>query len=71
MYEPPPINSFSWLDLPAVGDFATMNTHNETGSFDGMDRYDDSSTDGFAGFDQGIMMPQFNWNEMSSAGVIF
>jgi hypothetical protein len=71
MYEPAPINSFSWLDLPAVGDFAITNNEQSITSFDSLDRFDDSSTDGFAGFDQNMMMPQFNWNEMSSSGVIF
>jgi hypothetical protein len=70
MYEPAPINSFSWLDLGAIGDFAI--TNNESiGSFDSLDHFDDSSTDGFAGFDQNMMMPQFNWNGMSPSGVIF
>lgn len=71
MFEPPPINSFSWLDLGAVGDFAITNNESIAGSFDGLDRYDDSSTDGFGGFDQNMMMPQFNWNGMSPTGVIF
>ena len=71
MYEPPPINSFSWLDLPAVGDFAITNNESIAGSFDNLDRYEDSSTDGFAGFDQSMMMQQFSWNGMSPSGVIF
>ena len=71
-YETAPINSFSWLDLGAVGDFAITNNESIAGSFDGMDRFDDSSTDGFAGFDQAsMMMPQYNWNGMSPTGIIF
>ena len=70
-YETAPINSFSWLDLGAVGDFAITNNESLSGSFDGMDRFDDSSTDGFAGFDQPVMMPQYNWNGMSPTGIIF
>ena len=72
MYEAAPLNSFSWLDLGAVGDFAITNNQSVAGSFDGMDRYDDSSTDGFAGFEQGMMIPQYNWNGMSpTTGIIF
>ncbi|KAK5168999.1 uncharacterized protein LTR77_006308 [Saxophila tyrrhenica] len=72
LYEPAPINSFSWLDLPAVGDFAITNNESiGSGSFDGLDRFDDNSTDGFAGFDQNMLMPQFAWNGMSPSGVIF
>ena len=71
MYETAPINSFSWLDLPAVGDFAITNNESIAGSFDGIDRFDDSSTDGFAGFEQNMMMPQYNWNGLSPSGIIF
>ena len=66
--EPGGIGSFSWLDLGAIGDFAVTNNESIAGSFDGMDRFDDSSTDGFAGFE---MMPQYNWNGMSPTGIIF
>lgn len=71
MYEAAPINSFSWLDLGAVGDFAVTNNESIAGSFDGLDRFDDSSTDGFAGFEQNMMVPQYNWNGMSPTGIIF
>lgn len=71
VYETAPINTFSWLDLGAVGDFAMTNNESIAGSFDGLDRFDDSSTDGFAGFDQGMLMPQYNWNAMSPTGIIF
>ena len=71
MYETAPINSFSWLDLGAVGDFAITNNESLSGSFDGLDRFDDSSIDGFAGFEQSMAMPQFNWSETSPSGVIF
>ncbi len=73
MFDPAPINSFSWLDLEAVGDFAITNNESiGSGSYDGLDRYDDSSGDGFAGFDQNMLLPQqFSWNGMSPSGVIF
>lgn len=73
MYEngPTNLNTFSWLDLPAVGDFAITNNESISGSFDGIDRFDDSSTDGFAGFEQNMMMPQYNWNDISPSGIIF
>ncbi|KAK3672212.1 hypothetical protein LTR78_007965 [Recurvomyces mirabilis] len=69
--QPPSINTFSWLDLPAVGDFATQN-NGLTGSMDGFDRFDDSSTDGLSNFDPSMMMPQhIAWNNMSPSGIIF
>jgi len=69
--QPPSINTFSWLDLPAVGDFATLN-NGLTRSMDGFDRYDDSSTDGLSNFDPSMMMPQhIAWNNMSPSGIIF
>ena len=63
----PSINTFSWLDLGAVGDFAITNNEGMSGSFD------DSSTDEFTGFDQSVMIPHFGWadNNMSPSGVIF
>jgi len=68
---PPSINQFSWLDLHAVGDFATQN-NSISGSMD-FDRFDDSSVDGYGGFDQSMMMPQqFAWNGVSpTTGIIF
>nr|POE48081.1 gluconolactonase [Quercus suber] len=71
--EGPSINTFSWLDLPAVGEFATQNNANSlSGSMD-IDRFDDSSADGYGGFEQNIMMmPQnFQWNNVSPSGIIF
>ena len=66
------VNSFSWLDLGAVGDFALTNNESLSGSFDGLDRFDDSSTDGFGGFEQNMMMPpQYSWDSMSPSGIIF
>lgn len=69
----PSINTFSWLDLGAVGDFALTNNESVAGSFDGLDRFDDSSTEGFMGFDQSMMMPQYGWtaNGMSPSGLVF
>ncbi|KJY02142.1 hypothetical protein TI39_contig121g00001, partial [Zymoseptoria brevis] len=48
----PSINQFSWLDLPAVGDFAVENNGSLTGSMtmDQLDRFEDSSADGYGGF---------------------
>lgn len=69
----PSINTFSWLDLPAVGEFATQNNANSmSGSMD-IDRFDDSSADGFGGFEPNMMaMPQnFQWNNLSPSGIIF
>ncbi|KAK3724525.1 hypothetical protein LTR37_001149 [Vermiconidia calcicola] len=71
MNEPAPINSFSWLDLGAVGDFAINNNESMSGSYDGLDRFDEVSMDGFAGFDQSMIMPQYNWNDLSPSGIIF
>ena len=70
---PPSINAFSWLDLGAVGDFAVENNNSISGSLmDGLDRFDDSSADGFSQFDQSMMMPQqFAWNTMSPSGIVF
>lgn len=71
---PPSINTFSWLDLPAVGDFALTNNDSISGSFDGLDRFEDSSTDGIPGFDYMMMPQQYGgWadNSMSPSGVIF
>lgn len=67
----PSINTFSWLDLPAVGDFATQN-NSISGLSDGFDRFDDSSADGFGGFEQNLMItPQYSWDTMSPQGIIF
>ncbi|SMR54800.1 unnamed protein product [Zymoseptoria tritici ST99CH_1E4] len=48
----PSINQFSWLDLPAVGDFAVENNGSLAGSMtmDQLDRFEDSSADGYGGF---------------------
>ncbi|TKA80485.1 hypothetical protein B0A55_02318 [Friedmanniomyces simplex] len=69
---PPSINTFSWLDLPAVGDFATQN-NSISGSMDGFDRFDEGAADAYGGFDQHMMMPQqYVWNGISPAtGIIF
>ncbi|KAK5107294.1 hypothetical protein LTR62_001423 [Meristemomyces frigidus] len=67
----PSINTFSWLDLPAVGDFATQN-NGLTGSMDGFDRFDDSSADGLSNFDPNMMMAQqFAYNNLSPSGIVF
>jgi len=68
----PSITQFSWLDLPAVGDFATQNNSvSISGSLDSIDRFDDSSADGFGGFEQGLLMQQYAWNGTSPSGIIF
>lgn len=64
----PSINTFSWLDLPAVGDFATQN-NSISGSMDG---FDVSSADGYGGFEQTLMMPnQFSWDGAAPSGIVF
>ncbi|OQO01210.1 hypothetical protein B0A48_13453 [Cryoendolithus antarcticus] len=57
MQNPASINAFSWLDLGAVGDFATTNNSLPSESLDGLDRFDDSSNGGFGSFDQGFTIP--------------
>lgn len=69
----PSINAFSWLDLGAVGDFAVENNNSVSGSMmDSLDRFEDSSADGFSqfGYDASFI-PQQYWNGMSPSGVIF
>ena len=70
---PPSINAFSWLDLSAVGDFATNNNSIPSGSLDGLnDRFEEGSADGFSNFDSTFAMPaQYGWNNTSSYGVMF
>jgi hypothetical protein len=70
IHQPPSINTFSWLDLPAVGEFATQN-NSISGSLDGFDRFDESSADGFGGFEQNLVMPQFAWTDQAPNGIIF
>lgn len=68
----PSITQFSWLDLPAVGDFATQNNAvSISGSLDSFERLDESSADGFGGFEQGLLMQQYAWNGTSPPGIIF
>lgn len=69
----PGINTFSWLDLEAVGDFALTNNENYAGSFDSMDRFDDSSTEGLVGGFEQMMPPFSGWaaNDFSPSGVVF
>lgn len=70
---PPSINTFSWLDLGAVGDFAVENNNSIAGSIlDGIDTFDDSSADGFSqmGYDANLIPPQF-WNDLSPSEVVF
>lgn len=71
---PPSINQFSWLDLGAVGDFAVENNNSVAGSMmDNLDRFEDSSADGFSQFDPTMMMSpqQFAWNGFPQQGIIF
>ncbi|KAK4613337.1 Transcriptional activator ARO80 [Fulvia fulva] len=71
---PPSINQFSWLDLGAVGDFAVENNNSIAGSMmDNLDRFEDSSADGFSQFDPSLMVSpqQFPWNGLSPNGIIF
>lgn len=68
VYDTNNVNTFSWLDLPAVGEFALTNNESISGSYDG---FDESSADGFGGFEQMNMMPQYHWNNVSPSGMIF
>ena len=75
---PPSINTFSWLDLGAVGDFAIENTGSLTGSMmDNLDRFDDSSADGFSQsqFETTYNLPGPTYANMSewspAGGIIF
>jgi hypothetical protein len=70
---PPSINTFSWLDLSAVGDYAIENRGPLTGNLmDNLDRFDDSSADGLSTsqFDM-YMPPQYAMNAWSPSGIIF
>ena len=71
----PSITTFSWLDLPAVGEFALTNNESIAGSFDrGLDRFDDSSNDGFGGgMDPALMIPpQYAaWDGQGQGNIIF
>jgi hypothetical protein len=82
---PPSINTFSWLDLGAVGDYAIENRGPLTGNLmDNLDRFDDlSSADGLstsATFDMFNLPPQYalnpgagggSGNAWSPSGIIF
>ncbi|CAK4033166.1 related to 3-oxoacyl-[acyl-carrier- ] reductase [Lecanosticta acicola] len=71
---PPSINAFSWLDLGAVGDFAVENNNSVSGSMmDNLDRFEDSSVDGFSQFDPSLILSpqQFSWNGLPQSGIIF
>lgn len=67
---PPSINMFSWLDLPAVTDFATQN-NSISGSVDSFDRFEESSMDNMV-FDPNLMMAQqYGLRAMSGSEIIF
>lgn len=72
---PTSINAFSWLDLGAVGDFATNNNSIPSGSLESWDQFDEGSADGFSNFDPGMMDTQAfgtaAWNGISPPGIIF
>jgi len=70
MYETNDVNTFSWLDLGAIGDFALTNNDSMSGSMDGFDQFDDSPNHDFTPFDQNLMQ-QYNWNNLSPSGIIF
>lgn len=65
------VNTFSWLDLGAIGDFALTNNESVSGSMDSWDHFDETPSEGFPPFDQNLLMQQYNWNTMSPSGVIF
>lgn len=64
--------SFSWLDLHAVGDFAT---HNNGSMMDGYEGIDDVSGEAAYGhFDPNFVQgqqQQLGWNGFSAPGIIF
>ena len=64
----PSINTFSWLDLPAVVDYATQN-NSVSGSIDGFDM---SSNDGYGSIEQDFMMTtQSVWDGISPSDIVF
>lgn len=72
--KPTSINAFSWLDLSAVGDFATNNNSISGSLPDGLDGFDESSTDAvFGGFDPSTLNGQqfATWNGIPPPGIIF
>lgn len=65
-----------YFPVNAVGDFAVENNNSvagSTGMMDNLDRFEDSSADGFSQFDPSLMVSpqQFAWNGMSPQGIIF
>lgn len=73
--QPISLNAFSWLDLGAVGDFATTNNGiaGSTGSGMDLDQFEDGSVDGWSTLDPGLMdHQQFGtWNGIEPPGIIF
>lgn len=71
-HNPTSINAFSWLDLGAVGDFATNNNSISGSLMDGIDRFEESSADGYSNWDHNMLdTQQLAWQGISPPGVIF
>ncbi|KAK5163189.1 hypothetical protein LTR04_002691 [Oleoguttula sp. CCFEE 6159] len=65
---PTSINAFSWLDLEAVGDFATNNNSISGSLLDGLD---DTIGDGFDPFDVNVGTNEYFWPGDTTQGIIF
>ncbi|THZ06910.1 hypothetical protein D6C93_01266 [Aureobasidium pullulans] len=64
--------TFSWLDLHAVGDFATNNNESMMDSYEGLD--DVSGEPAYGHFDPNFVQgqqQQIGWNGFSAPGIIF
>lgn len=64
--------TFSWLDLHAVGDFATNNNESMMDSYEGLD--DVSREPAYGHFDPNFVQgqqQQIGWNGFSAPGIIF
>lgn len=68
------INTFSWLDLQGVENFATNNNSITGSMMDGLDPYEDSPVDGmYVQYDPSLMQQSqsMTWNGVSPPGIIF
>jgi hypothetical protein len=68
---PASINAFSWLDLSAIGDFATNNNSISGSLMDQLDQFDDSSGDPFSNFDPNLTNGHLGWNGLNTPDIIF
>jgi len=69
---PTSINAFSWLDLSAVGDYATNNNSIPSSLMDQLDQFDNSSsTDPSSNFDTSWADSHFTWNGLNTPDIVF